>query len=91
MEKLIINVDAPKVVNLLSNPNTTNWLTQTIMDDCRNILQAFQEFNLQHHYKETNKPADFLTKLGHNQSNPFVYYVTLLLILQRSYLLTLML
>jgi len=46
------------------------------VDDCRNILQAFQEFNLQHCYKETNKPTDFLTKLGHNQSNPFVYYVT---------------
>ena len=40
-EKLIINVDALEVINLLSNAEATNQLTQPIVDDCRNILQAF--------------------------------------------------
>ncbi|KAK9996367.1 hypothetical protein SO802_021053 [Lithocarpus litseifolius] len=76
VEKLIINVDALEVINLLSNTKATNQLTQPIMDDCKNILQAFQEVHLQHCYRETNKVADFLAKLGHRQSDPFVYYVT---------------
>ena len=75
-EKHIINVDALEVINLLSNAKATNRLTQPTVDDCRNILQAFQEVHLQHCYRETNKVADFLAKLGHGQSDPFVYYVT---------------
>ncbi|KAF3964547.1 hypothetical protein CMV_011178 [Castanea mollissima] len=49
---------------------------QPIVDDCRNILQAFQEYHLQHCYRETNKAADLLAKLGHCPSGPFAYYVT---------------
>ena len=75
-EKLIINVDALEVINLLSNAKATNRLSQPIVDDCRNILQPFQEVHLQHCYRETNKVTDFLAKLGHRQSDPFVYYVT---------------
>ena len=43
VEKLIVNMDALEVVNLLSNTKATNWLTQPIVDACRTILQAFQE------------------------------------------------
>ena len=74
-----INVDASEVINLFSNLNASNWLTQPIVDDCRNIFRAFQEFqqfHLQHFYRETNKIADALAKLGRCQSAPFVYYVT---------------
>ena len=42
-DKLIVNVDALEVVNLLSNTKATNRLTQPIVDACRTILQAFQE------------------------------------------------
>ena len=76
VENLIVNVDALEVVNLLSNTKATNRLTQPIMDACRTILQAFQEVQLQHCYRETNKAVDFLAKLGHSLSEPFVYYMT---------------
>ena len=76
VEKLIVNVDALEVVNLLSNTKATNRLTQPIVDACRTFLQAFQEVQLQHCYRETNKAADFLAKLRHSLSEPFVYYMT---------------
>ena len=76
VEKLIVNVDALEVVNLLSNTKATNQLTQPIVDACRTILQAFQEVQLQHCYRETNKAADFHAKLGRSLSKPFVYYMT---------------
>ena len=75
-EKLIINVGALEVINLLSNTKANDRLTQPIVNDCKNILQAFQKVHLQHCYRETNKVVDFLVKLGRRQSDPFVYYVT---------------
>ncbi|KAK9999743.1 hypothetical protein SO802_019346 [Lithocarpus litseifolius] len=46
--KLVINVDAAKVISLFSKPSFDNRLTQPIVDDCRNMLQAFQEYHMQH-------------------------------------------
>jgi len=37
VDKLIINVDALEVINLLSNTKATNRITQPIVDYCRNI------------------------------------------------------
>ena len=76
IEKLIINVDALEVINLLSHTKATNRLTQPIVDYCRNTLQAFQEVQLQHCFRKTNCAADFLAKLGHSQLDHFVYYVS---------------
>ena len=74
--KLIINVDASKVINLFSKPSYANRLTQPIVDNCRNMLQAIQEFRMQHCFRKTNKTADLLAKLGYCQIESFVSYVT---------------
>lgn len=65
-----------EVITHLSNSKATNRLTQPIVDYCRNTLQAFQVVHLQDYFKETNRAADFLAKLGHSQLDPFVYYVS---------------
>nr|POE95000.1 putative ribonuclease h protein [Quercus suber] len=57
IDKLIINVDASEVINLFSKPSYTNRLTQPIVNDCRNMLQAFQEYRMQHYFRETNRAA----------------------------------
>ena len=74
--KLVINVDAAEVIPLFSKPSSDNRLTQPIVDDCRNMLQVFQEYHMQHCFRETNKVADLLAKLGRGQSEPFISYVT---------------
>lgn len=76
ISKLIINVDASEVINLLSKPSDINRLTQPIADDCRNMLQAFKEHRMQHCFRETNKAADLLAKLGHYQAESSASYVT---------------
>nr|POE83413.1 putative ribonuclease h protein [Quercus suber] len=58
IDKLIINVDAFEVINLFSKPSYTNRLTQPIVNDCKNMLQAFQEYRMQHCYRETNRAAN---------------------------------
>ena len=76
ISKLVINVDVVEVISLFSKPSSDNRLTQPIVDDCRNMLQVFQEYHMQHYFRETNKVADLLAKLGHGQSKPFISYVT---------------
>ena len=66
IEKIIINVDALEVINLLSHTKATNRLTQPVVDYCMNTLQAFQEVQLQHCFRETNRATNFLAKLGHS-------------------------
>ncbi|KAK7859306.1 hypothetical protein CFP56_006808 [Quercus suber] len=46
-----------QVINLFSKPSYTNRLTQPIVNDCRNMLQAFQEYRMQHYFRETNRAA----------------------------------
>ena len=74
--KLVINVNATEVISLFSKPSSDNRLTQPIVDDCRNMLQVFQEYHRQHCFRETNKVADLLAKLGCGQSEPSISYVT---------------
>ena len=75
IDKLIINVDASKVINLFSKPGYTNRLTQPIVNECRNMLQDFQEYRMQHCFRETNRAAYLLANLGRCQTKPFVSYV----------------
>ena len=58
-----INVDASEVINLFSNLNASNWLTQPIVDDCRNIFRAFQEFKSSTCSTATGKPTKLLMLL----------------------------
>ena len=74
--KLVINVDAAKVISLFSKPSCVNWLTQPIVDDCRNMLQVFQEYHMQYCFRETNKVANLIAKLGRGQIEHFISYVT---------------
>ena len=74
IDKLIINVDASEVINLLSKPCNTNRLTQPIVTDCRSMLQAFQEYRMQHCYRETNRVADLLANFGRCQDEPFASF-----------------
>ena len=75
IDKLIINVDASEVINLLSKPDNINRLTQPIVTDCRSMLQVFQEYRVQHCYRETNRAADLLANIGHCQDKPFISFV----------------
>ena len=76
ISKFVINVNATEVISLFSKPSSDNRLTQPIVDDCRNMLQVFQEYHMQHCFRETNKVADLLAKLGCGQSESFISYVT---------------
>ena len=54
------------------------------MDDYKNMLQAFQEYHMQHCFRETNKVADLLAKLGRGQFESFISYVMPLFVVMEA-------
>nr|POE82088.1 putative ribonuclease h protein [Quercus suber] len=73
---LIVSVDSSDVVKLFSSSSSTNRLTWPLVAECRDILQAFQQVQLSHCFREANHAADLLAKIGSSQWEDFVYYVT---------------
>ena len=63
IHNLAINVDSAEAINLLSSLCNSNRLTQPLVNDYRDIRQAFQQVHLLHCYKEANKAADSLAKI----------------------------
>lgn len=64
IHNLIINVDSAEAVKLLSSSPNSNRLTQLLVNDCRVTLQVFHQVQLLHCYKESNRAADYLVRVG---------------------------
>ena len=73
---LMVNVDSPNVVKLITSSSSIDRLTRPLVTECRDILQAFHQVQLNHYYREANQAADLLAKMGSSQQEDFVYYVT---------------
>lgn len=72
IHSLIVNVDSSDVVNLISSSTSTNRLTQPLVAECRDTLQAF---HLNHCFREANQTVDLLARMGCSQQEAFVFYI----------------
>ena len=70
-----IELDAEMVVLLLKNPSTINLVMEPLLSDCRHLLQLFDNFVVQHVYREANQCSDALATLGLNLHVPFMDFV----------------
>ena len=58
------------VVELVQSETTSNAFYSFLLADCRSLLGRFQQCKMQHVFRETNRVADALAKLGcHMQEN----------------------
>ena len=76
IHNLIINVDFAEAIKLLSSSSNSNRQTQLLVNDCRDTLQVFNQVQLNHYYREANRAADSLAKIGCAQAKCFVSFVT---------------
>ncbi|KAK9995840.1 hypothetical protein SO802_020526 [Lithocarpus litseifolius] len=74
IQSLIVNVDSSDVVTLISSPTSTNRLTQPLVAECRDTLQAFHQVQLNHCFREANQAADSLARMGCSRQEAFVFY-----------------
>ena len=86
---LEVEVDASSVVSLLANAAETNSEIASLVDDCRDMLKIFPQARIKHCYREGNKCADRLARIGTEMEEDFVIFeappsvITPLLILDK--------
>ena len=70
---LEIDLDAKVVVDLMCNAETLKNDNAAIVADCRLLLSQFPQVKVSHCYREANRCADALTRLGCSQVPDFMY------------------
>ena len=64
---LVVELDAKAVVDVLRNYSYDNRIISPIMDDCRQLVLCFQQIQIKHCYRQANRCADMLAKMGVEQ------------------------
>ena len=85
-QAVYIELDAKAVVDALHSQSCTNTVIYSIMEDCRHLVTQIPQTRVKHVYREANRCADFLAKLGIGLQNDFAIFssppVDLLFILE---------
>ncbi len=77
--KLIIEIDAKVVVDLISVENVATQDTHpysALIFDCRCLMHSFEEAHLRHVHRECNFSTDLLSKARNFSSNVFSEFVS---------------
>ena len=74
LNSLVIELDAPSVVLLMTN-NSANLLMKPLLTDCRNLLREMPNKQIVHAYRETNQCVDALAKLGVTSLSSFTVFL----------------
>lgn len=69
-----IEIDAKSIVELLNNPRAVESVVSTLVDDCRYIISQLPRVRVKHCFREVNRCADVLARLGSNQENVFLVF-----------------
>ena len=67
-------MDAKAIIEVLSNSNKTNFIISSIVDDCRQLASQIPQTRFNHCYREANRCADALAKIGSQQILDFILY-----------------
>lgn len=71
---IIIELDAKALVDAFNNPDYANSVISPFFEDCRHLASRIPRLCIKHIYREANKCADRLAKLGLHQSLDFVIH-----------------
>ena len=72
ISKLLVELDAQIVVNLLHSSRPCNNSFSSLLNDCRYLLRQFQQVKVNHVFQEATRCADFLAKGGCTLDGNFV-------------------
>ena len=60
----VVELDAKIAVNLVTNMSKTKKSMKSIVMECKNLLQNFEEYIVQRTYREGNRVANVLARWG---------------------------
>ena len=71
---LIVELDAKAIVDVFKNPDYENHVISPILDDCRQLAAIFQQIQFNHCYRQANRCADMLARMGAEQELHFLMF-----------------
>ena len=74
IQRLIVELDAKVVVDLINSNVATNKPYAPLLYDCRYLLTRFIQVQVVHVYREGNRCADALAKWGSNMTEAFAVF-----------------
>ena len=74
VQALIVEMDAKALVDAFSNQNNSNVITSPLMEDSRQLATQIPQVRFMHVYREANRVADHLAKLGSSMESDFVVF-----------------
>lgn len=74
VQALIVEMDAKVLVDALTNQNNSNVIISSLMDDSRQLAAQIPQVRYRHVYREVNRCADHLAKLGSSLDVDFVVF-----------------
>lgn len=78
VQALIVEMDAKVLVDALTNQNNSNVIISSLMDDCRQLAAQIPQVRYRHVYREVNRCADHLAKLGSSLDVILLFFPILL-------------
>ena len=61
---IIVELDAKAIVDIFQNTSYENNIISPLLDDCRQLMGLFQQVQVKHCYRQANRCADMLARLG---------------------------
>ena len=74
ISRLIVEIDAKVLVDVIKNSAYVNQIISPILDDCRQLMTSFQQVQLKHCYREANRCADMMARIGADQELEYVLF-----------------
>jgi hypothetical protein len=71
---LEVELDAELLIHLFFSPPSSNHVYSSIINDCRWLMTQIPRCEMHHAYREANRVADALARIGCFQSDAFVLY-----------------
>ena len=76
IESLVVELDAQAVVDVMKNNVYVNNVVSPILDDCRHLVACFQQVQFKYCYRQANRCADLLARMGAVQERDFMSFVS---------------
>ena len=74
VQAIIIEMDAKTIVDAFSHQSNSNVIISSLMDDCKYLVTQIPQVRFRHVYREANRCADRLAKLGPSMDVDFAIF-----------------
>ena len=70
-----VELDAKAVIDVLSASKCTNSLVAPLVDDCKQLATQIHQIHFKHCFREANRSADKLARMGATQDSEFKLFL----------------